>query len=54
MITSVMPWSRSSLRLCSITGVPNTGTIGLGDWLLSGRSRVPSPPAMTTAFTISA
>jgi hypothetical protein len=31
-------------------GFPTIGTIGLG-WLdVSGRSLVPSPPAMTTAF----
>ena len=33
-------------------GLPATGTIGLG-WLeVRGRSRVPSPPAITTAFTL--
>ena len=32
-------------------GLPTIGTIGFG-WLdVSGRSRVPSPPAITTAFT---
>ena len=31
-------------------GLPTIGTMGFG-WLeVSGRSRVPSPPAMTTAF----
>src|ERR1700726_4215865 len=52
MITSLMPWSRSNRRMCSITGVPATGTSGLGWRLVSGRSREPSPPAMTTAFTV--
>src|SRR5207302_73185 len=37
--------------MCSITGVPTTGTSGFGYLLVSGRSRDPSPPAMTTAFT---
>ena len=49
--TSRTPWSRSSRRMCSRTGVPTTGTSGLGRRLVSGRSRAPSPPAMTTAFT---
>ena len=32
-------------------GLPTIGTIGFG-WLeVSGRRRVPSPPAITTAFT---
>src|SRR5438270_11362765 len=41
---------RSSSRMCSMIGRPPTGTSGLGRWLVSGRSREPSPPAMTTAF----
>ena len=32
-------------------GLPTIGTIGLGWFEVSGRRRVPSPPAMTTAFT---
>ena len=32
-------------------GLPTIGTIGFGWFEVSGRSRVPSPPAMTTAFT---
>ena len=32
-------------------GFPATGTIGFGWFDVSGRSRVPSPPAITTAFT---
>jgi len=32
-------------------GLPTTGTIGLGWFDVSGRKRVPSPPAITTAFT---
>ena len=34
-------------------GLPTIGTIGLGWFEVSGRSRVPSPPAITTAFTAS-
>ena len=33
-------------------GLPTIGTIGFGWFEVSGRSRVPSPPAMTTAFTV--
>ena len=32
-------------------GLPTIGTIGFGWFDVSGRSRVPSPPAITTAFT---
>ena len=32
-------------------GLPTIGTIGFGWFEVSGRRRVPSPPAMTTAFT---
>jgi hypothetical protein len=31
-------------------GLPTTGTIGFGWFEVSGRRRVPSPPAMTTAL----
>src|SRR5665213_2939070 len=44
------PWVRSRLTTRSIIGMFAIGSIGLG-WLeVSGRSRVPSPPAMITAF----
>ena len=33
-------------------GLPTIGTIGFGWFEVSGRSRVPSPPAMTTAFML--
>jgi hypothetical protein len=33
-------------------GLPATGTIGFGRLQVSGRNRVPKPPAITTAFTI--
>ena len=38
--------------MCSMHGLPTIGTIGFGWFEVSGRSRVPSPPAMTTAFTL--
>src|SRR5260370_9160951 len=50
--TSVMPWVLSRLRICSMTGRPTIGTIGLGRMIVSGRRREPSPPAMTTAFIV--
>ena len=37
--------------MCSMHGLPTIGTIGFGWFEVSGRSRVPSPPAITTAFT---
>src|SRR5215469_7148139 len=49
-ITSVMPWRLSRLRICSMTGLPAIGTIGLGRRIVNGLSLDPSPPAMTTAF----
>ena len=48
---SSSPWLRSNSTMCSMHGLPTIGTIGLGWFEVSGRSRVPSPPAMTTAFT---
>ena len=36
--------------MCSIIGRFASGIIGLGWLLVSGRSRVPSPPARITAF----
>ena len=47
---SVMPWRRSSDTMCSIIGRPTRGSIGLGRFDVCGRKRVPSPPAMITAF----
>ena len=37
--------------MCSIIGRLASGSIGFGAFEVSGRSRVPSPPAMITAFT---
>ena len=36
--------------MCSMHGLPTIGTIGFAWFDVSGRSLVPSPPAMTTAF----
>src|ERR1700677_3200813 len=41
----------SSRSTCSMIGRFATGSMGLGWLAVIGRSRVPSPPAMTTAFT---
>src|SRR5207244_12531662 len=49
-MVSVKPCWRTSRRSCSIMGRPTTGSIGLGWLLVSGRSRAPWPPAMTTTF----
>jgi hypothetical protein len=37
--------------MCSMMGRLHTGSMGLGWLAVSGRRRVPSPPAMITAFT---
>ena len=48
---SSKPWCFSSATTCSIIGRLAIGNIGFG-WLdVRGRNRVPSPPAMITAFT---
>jgi hypothetical protein len=47
---SVIPWERTSSTMCSMQGRPATVTIGFGWFEVRGRSLVPSPPAMTTAF----
>ena len=49
--TSSIPWRRSRSTMCSMHGFPTIGTIGFGWFEVSGRRRVPSPPAITTAFT---
>jgi hypothetical protein len=43
-----------SSTMCSMHGFPTIGTIGFGWFEVNGRSRVPSPPAITTAFTADA
>ena len=47
---SSKPCWRSRLTTCSIMGRLAMGSIGLGWFEVSGRRRVPSPPAMITAF----
>src|SRR5580700_10096058 len=47
---SSKPCCRSSRSTCSMIGRLTTGSMGLGWFAVIGRSRVPSPPAMTTAF----
>ena len=47
---SSKPCWRSRLTTCSIIGMLAIGSIGLGWFEVSGRSLVPSPPAMITAF----
>src|SRR4051812_5463609 len=49
---SSKPWSFSSRTMCSIIGRLANGIIGLGRFEVSGRRRVPSPPAMITAFIL--
>ena len=39
----------SKLIICSAMGRFNIGTIGLGKSQVNGRSRVPDPPAISTA-----
>ena len=48
--TSVTPWPASQLSWCSRNGRLTIGSSGLGVVQVRGRSRVPSPPASTTAF----
>src|SRR5438093_5138901 len=48
--TSVNPWLRASWMMCCIIGWPTIGSIGFGWLLVRGRSLVPCPPAITTAF----
>ena len=43
--------ARAASTMCSIIGLLASGIIGFGWLLVSGRSRVPSPPARITAFT---
>src|SRR5579875_2310919 len=52
-MTSVMPCRFRRFRMCSMTGLPTIGTIGLGRLMVRGRRRDPSPPAITTAFMTS-
>ena len=47
---SSMPCRFNRSMTCSIIGRLTSGSMGLGTFDVSGRSRVPSPPAMITAF----
>ena len=47
---SSKPCGRSRLTTCSIIGMLAMGSMGFGWFDVSGRSLVPSPPAMMTAF----
>jgi hypothetical protein len=42
----------SRVTMCSIIGWLTMGIIGLGAFEVRGRRRVPSPPAMITAFMV--
>src|SRR5438477_8274102 len=46
---SSMPCRLSSSKMWPRHGLLTMGTIGFGRLIVSGRSRLPSPPAMTTA-----
>ncbi len=48
-ITSVTPWKRTQSSRKVRNGRPARGITGLGTVRVSGRRRVPSPPASTSA-----
>src|ERR671917_1003856 len=48
--TSSKPWRLSRSTMCSMHGLLTIEIMGLGWLLVSGRSLVPLPPAMITAF----
>src|SRR5450759_639567 len=47
---SPKPCLFSSSMMCSMSGLLTTGTMGFGRLLVSGRRRVPCPPAITTVW----
>src|SRR5829696_5487076 len=51
MITSSTPWPRSQSSMNAMKGRSTSGTTGFGTVEVSGRSRVPSPPARISACT---
>src|SRR6187551_2896073 len=51
MMTSSTPWPRSQSSMKAMNGRSTSGTTGLGTREVSGRSRVPSPPARMRACT---
>ena len=46
------PWAFRSSTVCSMIGLLPSGTMGFGTLAVNGRSRVPNPPAMRTAFMV--
>src|SRR5438034_8754962 len=46
---SLTPWRCSRSKMCPRHGLLTIDTIGLGRLIVSGRRRLPSPPAITTA-----
>src|SRR5918999_6198112 len=50
-ITSSAPWRRSQSSMNDRNGRPASGITGLGVVRVRGLSRVPSPPASTSACT---
>src|SRR5918998_2068367 len=51
MTTSLTPWDFSQSSMKTMKGRSTRGTTGLGTVEVSGRSRVPSPPARMSACT---
>src|SRR3712207_7169481 len=49
MTTSSTPWLRSQSSMNAMNGRSTSGTTGFRTVLVSGRSRVPSPPARMSA-----
>src|SRR3954470_22210536 len=49
--TSSTPWRRSQSSMKTMNGRSTSGTTGFGTVEVSGRSRVPSPPARISACT---
>src|SRR4051794_20857462 len=48
---SSTPWRRSQSSMKTMNGRSTSGTTGLGTVVVSGRRRVPSPPARISACT---
>src|SRR4051812_15481431 len=51
MTMSSTPWRRSQSSMKTMNGRSTSGTTGLGTVVVSGRRRVPSPPARMSACT---
>src|SRR3954454_17211337 len=52
MTMSSTPWERSQSSMNAMNGRSTKGTTGLGTVDVSGRSRVPSPPARMSACIV--